>query len=86
MTLGDIQWGQSLLLLAIRKDCRVFLAFQHPDSLLIWAIFVFHCSVPFGILTRGCFLNDGSCSRESLKGILRGLENRSQRTAQMGVI
>jgi hypothetical protein len=80
------EWGQSLLLLAFRKDCRILLAFLHLDSLLIWSIFVFHYNVPIGVLIWGCFLNDGPCSRKGLKGKLRGLEIRSQRITQRGAM
>ena len=84
MTLGDTQWGQGLLLLAVRKDCRVILAFRHADSMLTWAIFVFHYNVLFGILPWGCFLNDGSCSRKGLKGKLRGLKTEVNELPKRG--
>jgi len=47
-------------------------------------MFVFHFSVLVGILTWGCFFNDGPCNRKGLKGKLRGLAIRSQRTTQRG--
>jgi len=84
--LGDAQWGQDLLLLAVRKDYRALLALRHLDSLLIRAKFVIHYNMPMGVLTWSRFLNDGPCSRGGLKGKLRCLENRSQRTAQRGVM